>query len=60
MSVSEAQQNQSDGQFQKGSMGPKIRSAIFFLEHGGKKVVITNIAHIEKAISGTAGTQLIN
>ena len=60
MSVSEAQQNQSDGQFQKGSMGPKIRSAIFFLEHGGKKVVITNIAHIKKAISGTAGTQLIN
>ena len=60
MSVSEAQQNQSDGQFQKGSMGPKIRSAIFFLEHGGEKVVITNIAHIEKALSGTAGTQLIN
>ena len=60
MTVAEAKHYQSEGHFQKGSMGPKMRSAIFFLEHGGKKVVITNIAHIEKAISGTAGTQLIN
>ena len=60
MTVAEAKHYQSKGHFQKGSMGPKMRSAIFFLEHGGKKVVITNIAHIKKAISGTAGTQLIN
>jgi len=60
MTVSEAKHYQSIGHFQKGSMGPKIRSAIFFLEHGGKKVVITNIAHMRKAFGGNAGTQIIN
>ena len=60
MTVSEAKHYQTIGHFQKGSMGPKIRSAIFFLEHGGKKVVITNIAHMRKAFGGNAGTQLIN
>ncbi len=60
MTVSEAKHYQTIGHFQKGSMGPKIRSAIFFLEHGGKKVVITNIKHIRKAVSGNAGTQIIN
>ena len=60
MTVSEARHYQTNGHFQKGSMGPKIRSAIFFLEHGGKKVVITNIAHMRKAFGGNAGTQIIN
>jgi carbamate kinase len=60
MTVSEARHYQTNGHFQKGSMGPKIRSAIFFLEHGGKKVVITNIAHMRKAFGGNAGTQITN
>ena len=60
MTVAEAKHYQSKGHFQKGSMGPKMRSAIFFLEHGGKKVVITNIKHMRKAVSGNAGTQIIN
>ena len=60
MTVSEARHYQSKGHFQDGSMGPKMRSAIFFLEHGGKKVVITNIEHMRKAFSGNAGTQIIN
>ena len=60
MTVNEAKHYQSEGHFQKGSMAPKMRSAIFFLEHGGKKVVITNIKHMRKAVSGNAGTQIIN
>ena len=60
MTVSEARHYQSKGHFQEGSMGPKMRSAIFFLEHGGKKVVITNIENMRKAFSGNAGTQIIN
>jgi len=60
MTVSEARRYQSKGHFQEGSMGPKMRSAIFFLEHGGKKVVITNIENMRKAFSGNAGTQIIN
>ena len=60
MTIHEAKHYQSEGHFKKGSMGPKMRSAIFFLEHGGKKVVITNIKHMRKAVSGNAGTQIIN
>jgi carbamate kinase len=40
-------------------MWPKIRSAIHFLKHHGEKAVITNIANIQKAIEGKAGTTII-
>ena len=60
MSYSEAERLQKNGQFQKGSMGPKIRSALYFLEHGGEKAVITNIANIKKAVNGKAGTIIFN
>lgn len=60
MTVSETVKYQSQGQFQKGSMSPKIRSALYFLEHGGQKAVITNVAHLKDAINGNAGTTIIN
>ena len=60
MTVSEAVKYQSQGQFQKGSMFPKMRSALYFLEHGGQKAVITNVAHLKDAIYGNAGTTIIN
>ncbi len=31
------------GEFPEGSMGPKIRAAIEFLEHGGEEVIITSL-----------------
>ena len=40
-------------------MEPKIKSALYFLKHHGKKVVITSINKLEKAIAGKAGTQII-
>ena len=40
-------------------MWPKIRSAIHFLKHNGKKVVITNIDNLQDAIDGKAGTSII-
>ena len=55
----QAKQYQKDGHFQKGSMWPKIRSAIYFLKHYGEKVVITNIQNIRKAINGEAGTTIV-
>lgn len=60
MSVSDAENYQKHDQFQKGSMGPKIRSALYFLEHGGQKAVITNVANIKKAVNGNAGTTILN
>ena len=55
----QAKQYQKDGHFQKGSMWPKIRSAIYFLKHYGEKAVITNIQNIRKAINGEAGTTIV-
>ena len=47
-------------EFQKGSIEPKIIAAIHFLKHHGKKVVITSIPYIEKALNETAGTIIRN
>ena len=59
MTDKEAKQYQEEGHFQQGSMWPKIRSAIHFLKHHGKKVVITNIDNLQDAIDGKAGTSII-
>ena len=48
------------GEFQKGSIEPKIVAAIHFLKHHGEKVVITSIPFIENALNETAGTIIRN
>lgn len=47
------------GEFPEGSMGPKIRAAIEFLERGGEEVVITSPACLAAAIDGEAGTHIV-
>lgn len=44
--------------FAKGSMAPKIEAAVEYLEHGGKRVIITDPAHVELALVGKTGTEL--
>ncbi|MCP3676222.1 MAG: carbamate kinase [Deltaproteobacteria bacterium] len=44
--------------FPPGSMGPKIKSAIEFLEGGGREVIITAPELIEEAMQGRAGTRI--
>jgi carbamate kinase len=46
------------GQFPAGSMGPKIESAIAFLESGGGRVVIASLEQAEEALAGKAGTTI--
>jgi carbamate kinase len=46
------------GEFLEGSMGPKIRAAIQFLECGGEEVVITSLANLSAAVNGDAGTHI--
>jgi carbamate kinase len=58
MTATEAKQYEEKGHFKKGSMGPKIRSAVHFLKHGGSKAVITNIQNITKAMNNQAGTTI--
>ena len=46
------------GHFKAGSMLPKIKAIISFLEHGGKKAIITDPNHLGLAIAGKAGTHI--
>ena len=41
MTIAEAKRYLDEGQFPDGSMGPKIRAAIHFVEHSGKDTIIT-------------------
>jgi carbamate kinase len=59
LTVSDARRYLAEGEFPKGSMGPKIEAAIAFLEHGGKEVLITTPEALERAISGATGTWVI-
>lgn len=59
MTVSEARQYIEEGQFAKGSMLPKIKAVIAFLEKGGKEALITNPESLERAISGETGTRIV-
>ncbi|MBN1539773.1 MAG: carbamate kinase [Candidatus Thermoplasmatota archaeon] len=58
MTMEEAKEHLANGQFPKGSMGPKIGSAIHFLEGGGEKVIISSIAEGHLALKGEAGTTI--
>lgn len=48
----------AEGHFLKGSMEPKIRAVIDFLEKGGSEAIITSPEFIPKALSGKAGTKI--
>lgn len=56
LTVEEAKKYLAEGQFPKGSMGPKIEAAINFLEWGGEKVIITSIEKSVEAVHGKTGT----
>jgi carbamate kinase len=59
MGVEEARTYLDAGEFPKGSMGPKVEAAIQFLERGGKEVLITTPAALERAIGGETGTRIL-
>lgn len=55
----EAMDYHQAGQFPKGTMGPKVEAAVKFVQHTGKRAVITAIDRIEKAVVNKAGTEII-
>jgi carbamate kinase len=59
LTLSEAQHYLDEGHFAKGSMEPKIRAAIEYLEHGGKAVLITRPETITRALAGETGTWIL-
>ena len=53
MTVAEAKQLLADGQFAEGSMAPKVRAGIFFIENGGKSCIITEAGELGNPSCGT-------
>lgn len=58
MTTAQARQYLKEGHFPSGSMGPKVESAINFLEKGGEKVIITSLEQAIEALRGNAGTTI--
>jgi carbamate kinase len=58
LTLAEARQLFDAGQFDKGSMGPKIGAVIEFLEGGGAEGIITDPPHLAPALAGRAGTRI--
>jgi carbamate kinase len=56
LTLAEARRLYADEQFDRGSMGPKVRAMIEFLEAGGGRGVITSPDLIAAALAGTSGT----
>jgi carbamate kinase len=56
MTVEECEAYLAQGQFPKGSMGPKIEAACDFVKRGGEKVIITSMENATLAVDGKAGT----
>jgi carbamate kinase len=53
ITVNEAKQYLEQGEFSKGSMGPKIEAAIEYVEHGGKETIITESSALADKDAGT-------
>ncbi len=60
VTLDQARRHLADGEFPEGSMGPKIRAAIEFLERGGEEVIITSLDCLEAAVAGSAGTHIVS
>lgn len=59
MTVQECRTLLEHGEFPAGSMGPKIESAVRFLESGGSRALITSLEMAGEAIAGKAGTTIV-
>jgi carbamate kinase len=59
MTAGEASRFLAEGEFPRGSMGPKVEAAVDFLARGGQEVLITTPAALERAIAGQTGTRIV-
>ncbi|HHR84990.1 MAG TPA: carbamate kinase, partial [Candidatus Acetothermia bacterium] len=59
MTLSEAKKYLEEGHFLAGSMGPKVKACIRFLEWGGKRAVITSLDKAVAALVGETGTHIV-
>jgi carbamate kinase len=58
VTLEEARNYLAKGEFPPGTMGPKIRAAIRFLESGGEKAVVSALGAAFEALNDRAGTTI--
>ena len=59
VTVAEAQRLADEGHFLPGSMGPKVASAIKFVEEGGARAIISSLDKAVEALAGKTGTIIV-
>lgn len=59
LTVAEAKGYAQQGHFAKGSMEPKVKACVRFIEAGGERAVIASLAQAVEAAEGRAGTQVV-
>ncbi len=58
--LAEVKQHLADGgHFSEGSMAPKMRAVVQFMEAGGTEALITNPVNLERAMAGETGTRIV-
>lgn len=58
ISIDDLRRCEAEGHFKKGSMGPKVRSVIRFIDHGGKQGIISSLDRVLEAVRGETGTRV--
>jgi carbamate kinase len=58
--VREMKELMENGEFEKGSMEPKVRAAVRFVESTGKEAIIANLDSIGRALKGRSGTSIVS
>ena len=59
VTVSQAKQYLAEGHFLPGSMEPKMEAAVYFLENGGREVIITSPEKTLQGFQGKTGTHVV-
>ncbi len=49
----------NEGHFPPGSMGPKVKAAIRFIDSGGEEAIIGELTQLMEAVNGKSGTHVI-
>ena len=59
VTVDELRSYAAEGHFASGSMGPKVDAVCRFVENGGSRAIITDLAHLGAAVRGDGGTVVV-
>jgi carbamate kinase len=58
LSLQEAEKYLNEGQFGKGSMGPKVQATLSFVKSGGE-AIIAALSNLGEAVKGETGTKIV-